>query len=141
MSEQTKEINIIELLMGIKEDVSSIKTDIANFKEAQRIEKENTTKELDSLRVNYKRDLVDLEAKMTSKINGIISVQNNIVGDVDTLKNSVETLKNADLTKDAKRWRSVLGYIGTAIGSMFVVKLPDIIRTLYMIFLNNGGGK
>lgn len=134
MSEQTKEINIIELLMGIKEDVSSIKTDIANFKEAQRIEKENTTKELDSLRVDYKRDLVDLEAKMTSKINGIISVQNNIVGDVDTLK-------NADLTKDAKRWRSVLGYIGTAVGSMFVVKLPDIIRTLYMIFLNNGGGK
>lgn len=134
MSEQTKEINIIELLMGIKEDVSSIKTDIANFKEAQRIEKENTTKELDSLRVDYKRDLADLETRVTSKINGIISVQNNIVGDVDTLK-------NADLTKDAKRWRSVLGYIGTAVGSMFVVKLPDIIRTLYMIFLNNGGGK
>ena len=39
MIEQTEKINIIELLMGIKADVSSIKTDMTNFKEAQKVEK------------------------------------------------------------------------------------------------------
>ena len=54
-------INIIELLMGIKEDVSSIKTDMANFKEAQRSEKETIMKAISDVRIDYGRDLTDLE--------------------------------------------------------------------------------
>ena len=60
MSDQTEKINIIELLMGIKEDVSSIKTDMANFKESQRTEKEAIMKEISEVRIDYKRDLSDL---------------------------------------------------------------------------------
>lgn len=120
MSDVNKDINIIELLMGIKEDVSSIKTDMANFKEAQKLEKENTTKEIVDVRNDYKRDLVDLESKLIGKINGLQTVQNNLVGDVDTLKHE-------DEKKDAKRWKTVIAYVGTAIGSMVLVKIPDFI--------------
>jgi hypothetical protein len=73
------------------------------------------------------------------RVNTLQSVQSNLVGDVDTLKGDIDTLKNADTAKDAKKYRTVLAYVGTAIGSMLVVKLPEIIRTLYMIVLNNGG--
>lgn len=133
MSEnKTSELNIVELLMGIKEDVSSIKTDMANFKEAQKLERESTVKELEGLRADYKRDLSELESKIMSRINGIQSVQNNLAGDVDTLK-------HAETEKDAKKWRTVLAYVCTAIGSMLIAKLPDIVKMIYMISINNGG--
>lgn len=123
MSEATKELNIIELLMGIKEDVSSIKTDMANFKEAQRVEKESTAKEIADVRNDYKRDLSDMESRVLGKLNSLQSVQNTLVGEVDTLK-------HADEKKDAKRWKTVIAFICTSLGSMVLVKLPDFITFL-----------
>lgn len=123
MSDSGTNINIIELLMGIKEDVSSIKTEMASFKEAQKVEKENTLKEIEDVRTDYKRDLSDLESRVVSKLSHMQTVQNNLVGDVDTLKHAEER-------KDAKRWRTVMAFIGTALGGMLIAKLPDIIKTL-----------
>ena len=120
MGEQTEQINIITLLMDIKADVSSIKTDMTNFKEAQKVEKENTTKDIAEVRSDCKRELKELEARVMTKLNGIQSVQNNLVGDVDTLKHAEEK-------KDAKRWKTVMAFIGTSVGSMILVKLPDFI--------------
>ena len=120
MGEQTEKINIIELLMGIKEDVSSIKTDMANFKESQRTEKDTIMKEISDVRADYKRDLADMEARFTAKINGLQSVQNNLCGDVDTLK-------HAEDKKDAKRYRMTIAFIATALGGMALAKLPDFI--------------
>ena len=120
MGEQTEQINIIKLLMDIKADVSSIKTDMTNFKEAQKVEKENTLKDITEVRSDYKRDLKELEARVMAKLNGIQSVQNNLVGDVDTLKHAEEK-------KDAKRWKTVMAFIGTSVGSMILVKIPDFI--------------
>ena len=126
MSDSGTNINIIELLMGIKEDVSSIKTEMASFKEAQKVEKENTLKEIEDVRTDYKRDLSDLESRIVSKLNHMQTVQNNLVGDVDTLKHAEER-------RDAKRWRTVMAFIGTALGGMLVAKLPDIIKTLTVL--------
>lgn len=126
MSDSGTNLNIIELLMGIKEDVSSIKTEMASFKEAQKIEKENTLKEIEDVRTDYKRDLADLESRVVSKLNHMQTVQNNLVGDVDTLKHAEER-------RDAKRWRTVMAFIGTALGGMLVAKLPDIIKTLTVL--------
>lgn len=120
MGEQTEQINIIKLLMDIKADVSSIKTDMTNFKEAQKVEKENTVKEIADVRSECERDLKELEARVTTKLNGIQSIQNNLVGDVDTLKHAEEK-------KDAKRWKTVMAFIGTSVGSMILVKIPDFI--------------
>ena len=132
MSDQTEKINIIELLMGIKEDVSSIKTDMANFKESQRTEKETIMKEISDVRIDYKRDLSDLENHVMGRITNMQSVQETLVRDVDTLK-------HADEKKDAKKWRTVIAYIGTAVGGMLVAKLPDFIT--FLIQLKTLGGK
>ena len=131
MGEQTEQINIIKLLMDIKADVSSIKTDITNFKESQKVEKENTAKDIADVRSDCKRDLKELEAKVMAKLNGIQSVQNNLVGDVDTLKHAEEK-------KDAKRWKTVMAFIGTSVGSMILVKIPDFIA--FYIEVSRMGG-
>ena len=131
MGEQTEQINIIKLLMDIKADVSSIKTDITNFKESQKVEKENTVKDIADVRSDCKRDLKELEAKVMTKLNGIQSVQNNLVGDVDTLKHAEEK-------KDAKRWKTVMAFIGTSVGSMILVKIPDFIA--FCIEVSRMGG-
>lgn len=129
MAEPSREINIIELLMGIKEDVSSIKTDMANFKETQRAEKEAISRDIADVRSDYRRDLSDLETRFMSKLNGLQSVQNNLVGDVDTLKHAEER-------KDAKRWKTVMAFILTSIGSMVLVKLPDFVS--FVLKAHNG---
>ena len=131
MGEQTEQINIIKLLMDIKADVSSIKTDMTNFKESQKVEKENTVKDIADVRSDCKRDLKELEAKVMAKLNGIQSVQNNLVGDVDTLKHAEEK-------KDAKRWKTVMAFIGTSVGSMILVKIPDFIA--FYIEVSRMGG-
>ena len=131
MGEQTEQINIIKLLMDIKADVSSIKTDMTNFKEAQKVEKENTVKDIADVRSECERDLKELEARVMTKLNGIQSIQNNLVGDVDTLKHAEEK-------KDAKRWKTVMAFIGTSVGSMILVKIPDFIA--FCIKVNQMGG-
>lgn len=131
MGEQTEQINIIKLLMDIKADVSSIKTDMTNFKEAQKVEKENTVKDIADVRSDCERDLKDLEARVMTKLNGIQSIQNNLVGDVDTLKHAEEK-------KDAKRWKTVMAFIGTSVGSMILVKIPDFIA--FCIKVSRMGG-
>ena len=131
MGEQTEQINIIKLLMDIKADVSSIKTDMNNFKEAQKVEKENTVKDISDVRSDCERDLKELEARVMTKLNGIQSIQNNLVGDVDTLKHAEEK-------KDAKRWKTVMAYICTSVGSMILVKLPDFIA--FCIEVSRMGG-
>ena len=131
MGEQTEQINIIKLLMDIKADVSSIKTDMNNFKEAQKVEKENTVKDIADARSECERDLKELEARVMTKLNGIQSIQNNLVGDVDTLKHAEEK-------KDAKRWKTVMAFIGTSVGSMILVKIPDFIA--FCIKVSQMGG-
>lgn len=131
MGEQTEQINIIKLLMDIKADVSSIKTDMTNFKEAQKVEKENTVKDIADVRSECERDLKELESRVMTKLNGIQSIQNNLVGDVDTLKHAEEK-------KDAKRWKTVMAFIGTSVGSMILVKIPDFIA--FCIEVSRMGG-
>lgn len=117
--EATKEINVMELLIKISNDVSSIKTDMENLKK-------NQAKDNADVRADCQRDIEDLEKRMNTKINNLQSVQNILVGDVDTLKHAEEA-------KDAKRWRTVMAFVGTALGGMFVAKIPDIVRTLIIV--------
>lgn len=123
MSEQTEKINIIELLMGIKEDVSSIKTDMTNFKEAQRTEKEVIMKAIEDVRCDCERKLKELETRLTTKVNVLQTVQNSLVGDVDNLK-------KADDRKDAEHYRKALAFLSAGLGGMALAKLPDCIKFL-----------
>jgi hypothetical protein len=126
MGEQTEKINIIELLMVIKEDVSSIKTDMVNFKEVQRTEKEVIMKAIEDVRSDCERELKELETRLTTKVNGLQTVQNSLVGDVDNLK-------KADDKKDAEKYRKILAFVSAGLGGMALAKLPDVI--IYFIKL------
>ena len=126
MSDEVKEINVIELLLKISNDVSSIKTDMINFKETQKSDKESISKEIADIRSDYERDIKELNDRLMNKLQTLQSVQNNLVGDVDTLK-------HADEKKDAKRWKTTLAFIGTALSGLFIGKLPDIISTLIIV--------
>lgn len=121
MSEQAEHINIIELLMKIKEDVSSIKTDMANFKEVQRTEKETIMKAIADVRADYKRDISTLENCVMSRITAMHGVN-------ETLTKEVNTLKHADLHKDAHKWHKVIAFTGTVISGMLIARVPDIIN-------------
>ena len=123
-AEATKDINMMELLLKISNDVSSIKTDMANFKEAQRLEKENTARELEDVRCDCKKEITELEEKVDT-----------LNTKIDKLEKRVEELERADDTKDAKKWRTVMIYIMTALGGMFVAKLPDITNAILSIFI------
>lgn len=126
MAEPSKEFNMMELLLKISNDVSSIKTDMTNFKEAQKLEKENTTKEIADVRADCKHEIEELDTRLSERINSLQSVQNSLVGDVDTLKHE-------DEKKDAKKWRTIIAFISTALGGMLLGKLPEIIRMLLVI--------
>lgn len=123
----TEKVNVIELLMNIHSDVSSIKTNIENMEKTQQKDKEAIQKDIADVRADYQRDLTALESKFSSKLavlqttqNNFLAVQNNLVGDVDNLK-------TAEDKKLAKRYRTTIAFILTAVGGMILAKLPDFI--------------
>lgn len=123
----TEKVNVIELLMNIHSDVSSIKTNIENMEKTQQKDKEAIQKDIADVRADYQRDLTALESKLSSKIavlqttqNNFLAVQNNLVGDVDNLK-------TAEDKKLAKRYRTTIAFILTGVGGMVLAKLPDFI--------------
>lgn len=133
-----KEINIIDILFTIKEDVSSIKTDMVNFKESQKLERERFNKELEEqnntfnkniseVKKDITKNLSDTETKLQKRITDLTSVQNNIVGDISFLKDEINNLKQAENNKLAKQWKTIMGFVGTAVCTAIIAKLPDIV--------------
>ena len=123
----TEKVNVIELLMNIHSDVSSIKTNVENMEKTQQKDKEAIQKDIADVRADYQRDLTALESKFSSKLavlqttqNNFLAVQNNLVGDVDNLK-------TAEDKKLAKRYRTTIAFILTGVGGMILAKLPDFI--------------
>ena len=52
----TEKINVIELLMNIHSDVSSIKANIENMEKTQQKDKEAMQKDIADVRADYQRD-------------------------------------------------------------------------------------
>jgi CRISPR/Cas system CSM-associated protein Csm4 (group 5 of RAMP superfamily) len=124
---ENQNINVLELLLKISNDVSAIKTDVTNLKMTQSKDRLEISKEIEDVKSDCFKEISNLEKDMMSRVNNMQSVQNTLVGDIDTLK-------HADEVRDAKKWRTVIAFIATALGGMFIAKLPDIIS--YMILLN-----
>lgn len=99
-----QEINVVELLMQIREDVSSIKTDMTNFKNNCKAESEITTKQMEKLEKQ-----------------------------IEELKKKVEELEDREDKRDATRWRTVLAFVATAIGGMILSKIPDFLSYLTVL--------
>lgn len=140
MSEENK-INMLELLIGIKEDVSVIKTKMSSFEEAQERDREFLSNKIDILEAQHEEDMKAMKAEHTeemkelkeslsSRISIIQNIQNSLLGEVEGLKASKDI-------EDARKWRTVMKYILTAFGGIIVAKLPAIIR----IILSSFGGE
>lgn len=99
-----QKINVVELLMQIREDVSAIKTDMINFKNISKAESDATAKSLDKL-----------EQRMGK------------------LEEKVETLEDNEDKRDAQKWRTVFAFVATAIGGMILSKLPDFLNYLAVL--------
>ena len=123
---ENQSVNVLELLLKISNDVSTIKADITNLKETQSKERVEISKEIESVKEDVYKEIDTLEKTMNTRINNLQSIQNTLVGDVDTLK-------HADENRDAKRWRAVIAYVVTALGGMLIAKIPDIVSYLFIL--------
>ena len=123
---ENQSVNVLELLLKISNDVSSIKADVTNLKETQSKERAEISKEIESVKEDVYKEIDTLEKTMNTRINNLQSIQNTLVGDVDTLK-------HADENRDAKRWRAVIAYVVTALGGMLIAKIPDIVSYLFIL--------
>lgn len=124
----TKDVNLIGLLIGIKEDVSAIKTNVSNLKESQQKDRMIIEQKIEDVKADFSQNLATLKEDVTNKLNTYKCVQTTLVADIDILKTEIATLKHKEDKKDAKKWRAVLALVGTALGGMFIAKLPDILR-------------
>lgn len=123
---ENQSVNVLELLLKISNDVSAIKADVTNLKETQSKERAEISKEIEDVKNDVYKELSTLEKDINARINNLQSIQNTLVGDVDTLK-------HADENRDAKRWRAVIAYVATALGGMLIAKIPDIVSYLFIL--------
>lgn len=126
MSEENK-INMVELLIGIKEDVSVIKTKMSSFEEAQERDREFLSNKIDILEAQHEEDKIALQKRHQEDIKEISEAFN---GKISSLQEEVNSLKRLKDEEDAKRWRAVVKYFLTALGGILVAKLPDILNLL-----------
>lgn len=133
MSEENK-INMVELLIGIKEDVSVIKTKMSSFEEAQERDREFLSNKIDILEAQHEEDKISLQKKHQEDIKEITETLNEKISSlqekVNSLQEEVNSLKRQKDEEDAKRWRAIVKYFLTALGGILVAKLPDILNLL-----------
>lgn len=132
----TEKINVIELLMNIHSDVSSIKANFENMEKTQQKDKEAMQKDIADVRADYQRDLTALESKLTSKLAVLQTTQNNFLAIQNSLVGDVDSIKMAEDKKLAKRYRTTVAFILTGVGGMILAKLPDFIA--FCIKLSGG---
>lgn len=126
MSEENK-INMVELLIGIKEDVSVIKTKMSSFEEAQERDREFLSNKIDILEAQHEEDKIALQKRHQEDIKEISEALNE---KISSLQEEVNSLKRQKDEEDAKRWRAIVKYFLTALGGILVAKLPDILNLL-----------
>lgn len=115
------DINVLELLLKISENVSSIKTDMANFKETYKSEKDNLTAQICDARNDAKMELASAKSAFQLELDAVKKVQ-------EAQDKRIEALENADDKKDAKKWRIVIAFILTALGGFLMSYALDFIK-------------
>ena len=85
-AEAQNDINVMELLLKISENVSAIKTDMANFKETYKNEKDNLTTLINDVRSDAKMDLASAKSTFQMEIDAIKKVQERQEKDIQSLQ-------------------------------------------------------
>lgn len=121
MGSAQDDINVMELLLKISENVSAIKTDMANFKETYKNEKDNLTTIINDVRSDAKVDLAQAKSTLQMEIDAVKKVQ-------EEHTKAIEKLQIADTEKDAKKWRVVIAFVLTAVGGFLMSYVFDFIK-------------
>ena len=114
-------LNTAELLLKISTDVAEIKSDMSNFKENYKTEKENLVAKIADLRSDYEKDYARQQAELKQ-----LSVY-------------IEAIRTAKDKADAKKWRTTLAFILTGLGGMLLSRVPDFLLFLAKTWVVNGG--
>lgn len=128
MGSAQDDINVMELLLKISENVSAIKTDMANFKETYKNEKDNLVTIINDVRADAKVDLAQAKSTFQMELDAIKKVQEAQTRVLEAQAKEISDLKNADNVKDAKRWRIVIAFILTAVGGFLMSYVFDFIK-------------
>ena len=110
--ENKDNINLTELLLKISSDVSAIKTDMQNFKDSYKNEKENLLAKIDDVRNDCEKELMRQDAQIRQ------------------LTVYTEALRTQKDKEDAKKWRTVIAFICAGLGGMILSRVPDFIMMI-----------
>ena len=97
-------INLTELLIKISSDVSAIKSDMQNFKDSYKSEKENLLAEIDDVRKDHEKEIKALKESFEEKIK-----QQD--AQIKQLTIYTEALRTEKDKTDAKKYRNIIAFI------------------------------
>ncbi len=106
-SENKDNINLTELLIKISSDVSAIKSDMQNFKDSYKSEKESLLAKIDDVRNDCEKELMRQDAQ------------------IKQLTVYVEAVRTEKDKTDAKKYRSVIAFILVGLGGMLLALVPS----------------
>ena len=121
MADTKENLNLTELLLQISSDVAVIKSDMANFKDSYKSEKENLLSKIDDVRSDSEKEISRLSVK------------------IEQLEDDIGKLKSAQNEKDAKKWRTTVAFILTGLGGILLSRVPDFLLYLAKLTIENGG--
>ena len=122
-SENKDNINLTELLLKISSDVSAIKTDMQNFKDSYKNEKENLLAKIDDVRKDFDKEIKTMKEAFEEKLK-----QQD--AQIKLLTTYTEALRTQKDKEDAKKWRTVIAFILAGLGGMLLSRVPDVIMFL-----------
>jgi DNA anti-recombination protein RmuC len=122
-SESKDNINLTELLLKISSDVSAIKTDMQNFKDSYKNEKENLLTKIDDVRKDFDKEIKTMKETFEEKLK-----QQD--AQIKLLTTYTEALRTQKDKEDAKKWRVVIGFILTGIGGILLGCIPAFLKYL-----------
>ena len=118
MGGENKDVNTVELLLKISSDVSAIKTDMQNFKDSYKNEKENLLAKIEDVRGDCEREVKSIKESFEEKIK-----QQD--AQIKLLTTYTEALRSQKDKEDAKKYRSVIAFILVGLGGMLLALVPS----------------
>jgi hypothetical protein len=120
-SENKDNINLTELLLKISSDVSAIKTDMQNFKDSYKSEKENLLAKIDDVRKDFDKEIKTMKEAFEEKLK-----QQD--AQIKLLTTYTEALRTQKDKEDAKKWRTTIAFILTGVGGLLIGSIPFILK-------------
>lgn len=120
-SEKSADINLTELLLKISSDVSAIKTDMQNFKDSYKSEKENLLAKIDDVREDFDKEIKTMKEAFEEKLK-----QQD--AQIKLLTTYTEALRTEKDKTDAKKYRSIIAFILTGVGGLLIGSIPFILK-------------